>query len=304
MGVSRRTSGAGLRRTLPGRRRVGWVMLVGAFVVLAGCTAGGGGGDEVAHTGPPAGAAWFRAGEGRIEARYAGDQGFRAAGPTVDVTLMALDVEGERTSAVCVERHQWLAPDQAHAARPAEQVGVDAGGRAAWLAANHGSVPAPMERDEELAAVQLAVWHVVGDLSLDEIADDRLAARVDQLVAASDGKVSDVGPSRIQLEVVAVDGGEAVTVRLLGDGEPMAGAPVHVEAPGVDETVTTGADGTARVPIPSGGEVTARWQGTAPAGTVVEPADEGGQALMSTEPVTLVRTGGVELEAGSGRPAA
>ena len=195
-------------------------------------------------------------------------------------------------------------PDQAHAARAPEEAGIDHGGRAAWVAAHHGAVGTPLAPDQEQAAVQLAAWIVVGDATPDEIADVALAARVDELLAASEGQVAPSGPTRVQLAAEVVDDQGTVEVRLLADGEPMPGERVAVAGPGLDEVVRTGADGTARARVTGPGDVTARWDGQLAPGVVLEPADAGGQALMTIEPVDLVRTDEVVVDAVEARRAA
>lgn len=280
------------------RRRTPIVAMLVLVVALGASCAIDGGGERgaLSEPAPAPSSSWFPAGEGRVTARWAGDRGSIDAGAE-SVPTFAVTVEGDDTGAVCVEKHSPLHEAEPLGARHPAEVGIVGAGQAAWLARHHHGIGTPLYGQAEHAALQLAVWRLTDGPGASRVTVPALAARVDELLVASEGQEAPNGPTAFVLDVTQVGDDGTVRVELTADGRPMAGEAVEVSDGATRLEVRTGVDGTATVRLGRAGTATARWKGQVPAGVVLEPAVEDGQALMTTEPALVVRSDRTDVTA-------
>lgn len=223
---------------------------------------------------------------------------------------LTFTIDGTTVEAYCVEMAKDVSRTAPYTAIAPDSTAIPNLEIAAWLAANHTTVPtAAADVSDEHAATQLAVWHYTDGIVIDAttVTDATVRARALALVAASASQSLPLVAADTVVSISgAADGNEIVwTATATSDGAATAGAALTVTSGATTTNVTTGADGsvTVRTPRAASGPTaaTVTWEVATGAGALLAPSD-GGQTVVTGTPSTATRTASANVEAQAPAP--
>lgn len=223
---------------------------------------------------------------------------------TTGAGSLTFTVDGTTVEAYCVQMNKEVSRSAPYSPVDPSSVSIANLERAAWLAANHNSVPTPAANiSDEHAATQLAIWHYTDGITIDAttVPDNDVRPRALALIAAAASQSLPLAAADTAVTISgAADGNEIVwTVTATADGDPVNAAGVTVTSAGRTTNATTGADGkvTVRTPRAAEGRTTATvtWDVTTGPGAVLAPSD-GGQVVVTATPTTATRTASATVE--------
>jgi LPXTG-motif cell wall-anchored protein len=210
-----------------------------------------------------------------------------------------LSIEGQTVNVFCIQMGVPLNTDATYTATSWEASSVPNLPQALDIALRHDEIGTPLASPEqEAAATQVAMWTQTSGADVNSVPNTGMRARINELVAGSDGDDDEEPMWRAQLSSAssaASDGSMNIVSTVASNIGPVEGVPVLAASPNGTADGITGEDGQVSLQIPTGGIGTVAAAVSFDEGVVMKP--ETGQLVIVTDTVLSERRTDVPLDA-------